>query len=360
MNSDQRPVSDNNISVWPKRASRACASCRRDKTRCDGARPCAGCSKKGYADQCIDGCDPCRRARVRCEGGKPCQRCREMQVMCAEETAVVTHRPDPSPPAPRSQRSGTTERAKLACTSCRRDNKKCDDQRPCARCIARGEECIHVGRSPKLVKLRCEGCRQDGKRCEDARPCSFCVQNKRECITHPRKGRGHGNRVKAACVTCRRDKIRCDGVRPCASCVRKGVECIDRACKACAREGLSAECTHRKAYAAENGTGGLTTATNHLSGAPQGLPPISHVTLPPPHAMYTAHNVGAGPSTQFYYPQHIIGPGQPPPLMIPGYMPDQRPGYYAVIDPNIDAVPSSNTGGNPGSLQNQNAGQKMQ
>ena len=61
----------------------------------------------------------------------------------------------------------------------------------------------------------------------------------------------------------RRDKIRCDGVRyvqsgltkvysieasfrPCASCTRKGYECIERACKACSREGLAAECNHRK------------------------------------------------------------------------------------------------------------------
>ena len=34
--------------------------------------------------------------------------------------------------------------------------------------------------------------------------------------------------------------------RPCASCVRKGYECIERACKACSREGLAAECNHRK------------------------------------------------------------------------------------------------------------------
>lgn len=30
-------------------------------------RPCHGCTKRGRADQCIDGCDGCRRARARCE-----------------------------------------------------------------------------------------------------------------------------------------------------------------------------------------------------------------------------------------------------------------------------------------------------
>lgn len=74
---------------------------------------------------------------------------------------------------------------------------QCDDQRPCSRCIARSEECVHVGRGPKLVKLRCEGCREDNKRCEDPRPCKYCVESNKPCVLVPRKGRGHGTRVKA-------------------------------------------------------------------------------------------------------------------------------------------------------------------
>lgn len=74
---------------------------------------------------------------------------------------------------------------------------KCDDQRPCSRCVARSEECVHVGRGPKLVKLRCEGCRQDNRKCEDARPCRHCTEQGRECVSVQRKGRGHGTRVKA-------------------------------------------------------------------------------------------------------------------------------------------------------------------
>lgn len=90
---------------------------------------------------------------------------------------------------------------------------------------------MHVGRGPKLVKLRCEGCRVDNKRCEDSRPCKHCITKGMPCVNLPRKGRGHGNRVKAACTSCRqvhvfnptvfsikldlhrRDKIRCDGAR---------------------------------------------------------------------------------------------------------------------------------------------------
>jgi hypothetical protein len=108
-----------------------------DKIRCDGARsvikslsmdyllidtslsrPCGGCAKKGYsAEQCKDSCEPCRRARVRCEDGKPCRRCRTTQLECRDETTMST------PAHPRPMRGGT-DRAKLACSSCRRDNKK--------------------------------------------------------------------------------------------------------------------------------------------------------------------------------------------------------------------------------------------
>jgi hypothetical protein len=158
---------------------------------------------------------------VRCEGGKPCLRCRENQVECVDEPSItVIRNHDPTIVAPpRQSRNTTTERVKLACQNCRRDNKKvrllelssplsnenyqCDDQRPCSRCVTRGEDCVHVGRGPKLVKLRCEGCRQNNKRCEDARPCEACVQSGIDCVTQPRKGRGHGTRVKAACINCR-------------------------------------------------------------------------------------------------------------------------------------------------------------
>lgn len=188
-------------------------------------RPCSNCTKKGYPpEQCVDGCENCRRARVRCEEGKPCYRCRQLQLDCVEDLQQIGFTGQDAIPsssstrAPPPQRPNGSDRAKLACQNCRRDNKKvfftssvsnssqipilpsvhqCDDQRPCSRCIARSEECVHVARGPKLVKLRCEGCRQDNKRCEDARPCAHCLELGRECVSVPRKGRGHGTRVKA-------------------------------------------------------------------------------------------------------------------------------------------------------------------
>ena len=49
------------------------------------SRPCNSCVRKGYpGDQCTNGCEPCRKARVRCEegNGKPCKRCRETNLHC--------------------------------------------------------------------------------------------------------------------------------------------------------------------------------------------------------------------------------------------------------------------------------------
>lgn len=88
-------------------------------------RPCGACVKKGHTiDQCIDGCESCRKARVRCEGGKPCQRCRELDQDCVEEPMTTSVRTDIVPPVFVLRNRQKSERAKLACQACRRDNKK--------------------------------------------------------------------------------------------------------------------------------------------------------------------------------------------------------------------------------------------
>lgn len=210
--------------LWlPRRATKACTSCRHDKIRCDDLRPCSGCRKKGFAEaQCIDGCEQCRRSRTLCQGGLPCARCHKLRLDCSDDPKLgLTMMAEPAAKA-------LCDRAKTACLACRRDNKKCEDQRPCARCVARSEPCVHVSRGPKMVKVRCQSCRETNKRCEDARPCHLCSDTGKECFDLPRKGKGHGTRVKAACTNCRRDKVRCDGDRPCLSCYRKDFVCRDR------------------------------------------------------------------------------------------------------------------------------------
>jgi len=265
-----------------------------------------------------------------------------MQLDCRDETTTPNLRPSTPPVAPRSVR-GSADRAKLACSSCRRDNKKCDDQRPCSRCISRSEECVHVGRGPKLVKLRCEGCREDNKRCEDSRPCKHCVESRRPCIPVPRKGRGHGTRVKAACMNCRRDKIRCDGVRPCASCVRKHYECVDRACKACSNDGKTASCTHRKPDTLSSNPDAVIhdTTTGYASSsfpAAQVSDQQYHETLSQapslPQQSFQMYSPPRDHQQYYFQPQQMEIPRQPDiPAMnsllpfIP-HAPDPQTGYY--------------------------------
>ncbi|KAJ7446772.1 hypothetical protein FB451DRAFT_787274 [Mycena latifolia] len=255
---------------WPRRTAKACSNCRRDKVRCDGGRPCSGCAKKNV--QCLDGCEACRRARVRCEKtGASCARCEAEKIECVEEpsTVSVSFVPPSSPPAS----PGPRGRTKSACKNCKNDNKKCDNQRPCSRCVARSETCVPIARPPKQTRLRCEACRKQNVRCEDTRPCQNCVSAGTECISLARQGRGCGTRVKAACISCRRTKIRCDGARPCGSCSRRGTQCVEQACKRCAQNGLET-CTHRSGGDHRNSEGEISTRdeTQSTSSVGPGLP----------------------------------------------------------------------------------------
>ncbi|KAK0467026.1 uncharacterized protein EV420DRAFT_1506777 [Desarmillaria tabescens] len=163
-----------------KRTDQACISySRRDKVGCDGNRPCGVCTKKGYApDQCVTGCGPCRKARVRCEDGAPCQRCREMGLPCVDANADARRSIQQNSLPSRSTRPNGRERVKLACEACRKDNKKCDEQRPCGRCVIRKKECVMLERGPKSTK-----------------PCGPCRNANEDCINTKRQG-GHGHRVK--------------------------------------------------------------------------------------------------------------------------------------------------------------------
>jgi hypothetical protein len=60
--------------------------------------------------------------------------------------------------------------------------------------------------------------------------------------------------------------------------------------------------------------------------------------------MYDPSHVGSGTVSQYYFAhqQHMMGPGQPPPLM-QTYIPEQRAAYFPVIDPNIDDSNPSNS-----------------
>ncbi|KAG5721379.1 hypothetical protein E4T56_gene12958 [Termitomyces sp. T112] len=249
----------------------------------------------------------------------------------------------PTLAAARPMRANGSERAKLACTNCRRDNKKCDDQRPCARCAKDVEKTANVAKMSDRAPI---------------------VSNP---VNHVLRNLGKAEDMVLELKRLVRDKIRCDGVRPCASCVRKGLECIERACKNCSREGRAAECTHRKAQAAAmaeaaeaqnhqpNEYRPLSADKEYYSQQRLHLPPISHPSpypSPSPHGMYspTSPMNNLGPASHYYYPQQsMIGPGQPPQPIMQPYIQhpqsDQRIAYYPAIDPNIDKeLPAGGSG----------------
>ncbi|KAF7370504.1 hypothetical protein MSAN_00682200 [Mycena sanguinolenta] len=283
-------------STWPKRTAKACSSCRRDKTRCDGARPCGGCTKKKL--QCTDGCDPCRRARARCEktgNGTSCKRCDLKELVCTEESPPAQIAPSPSAAGPASP-----DRVKSACQNCKTDNKKCDNQRPCSRCVARYETCVPLPRVSKQTRTRCEGCKQRNVRCEDARPCQNCVAAGTECVNLvARKTSSTGTRVRAACVNCRRNKVRCDGERPCSGCSRRGLECQEQVCKRCAEGGVE-ECTHR---ARLNDT---SPGDEPIASTSTAVPQPSTSAMPAQHDQFSEPSMFAPLSVPFFPPAHSL------------------------------------------------------
>ncbi|KAJ7696560.1 hypothetical protein B0H17DRAFT_1053679 [Mycena rosella] len=334
-------IPPSNDPSWPRRTVKACSNCRRDKVRCDGEKPCSGCSKKNI--QCLDGCEPCRRARARCEKvGDSCTRCQAEKIECvAEET--FTSVPPPfvpqnTPPSPAAL-AAASERVKAACKNCKNDNKKCDNQRPCERCVARHEPCVPLERAPKQSRLRCEGCRKQNVRCDDARPCQNCITSGTECVNLARQGRGCGTRVKAACIRCRRTKIRCDGARPCGSCSRRGSECVEQACKRCARNGLDT-CTHHPRgehrlgnLESENPVPNDSEAPSTSSVDPALLPPPP----PPASTLHRPYYRMPWPVSEpsMFAPLHP--PGQGPAYLPATDMPNPLPNATSSTDPALDA-----------------------
>ncbi|KAF8584308.1 hypothetical protein K439DRAFT_1154343 [Ramaria rubella] len=244
-----------------KRVPKACTQCRREKSRCDRARPCNCCVRKGRPEMCVDGCMACRQGRLSCNDKRPCQSCIQEGRECVDDNPVSTaatrkrHTPPSTPPTLRSIKPNpihisaptpipaqaptptpTSEPPLKACIPCQQDGKKCSGGPNCQRCEMRGEKCV-LPRAARAVKQRCTQCRKKNKKCDPGRPCAKCVVAKMRCIDTPRKGIGRGLKVKRACAGCRIDKIQCQKERPCAGCKRKKIECTEQGCKGCTKKG---------------------------------------------------------------------------------------------------------------------------
>jgi len=234
-------------------------------------------------------------------------------------------------PGPSRSRVGALDRAKTACSTCRRDNKKCSNTRPCDRCVQRGEKCLEIVRKadePCRVKMRCRACRRDNKKCVEMakRPCQHCIDIGETCEEVPRKGRGSGSRVKIACMGCRRDKIQCEESRPCKNCLRKGIRCLERVCTACngngEGDGMGGRCPVCRTRPDEGADGNPASKEReinygdiqHLDGHELIYPNIAPQLQGPPHHIIHPHSQGFEqmhmamipnhPQTQ-RYPQHL-------------------------------------------------------
>ncbi|EKX47226.1 hypothetical protein GUITHDRAFT_162811 [Guillardia theta CCMP2712] len=116
---------------------------------------------------------------------------------------------------------------KRACDSCRRSKVKCEDMRPCTRCVRNGQGDL------------CSGSATDAEIAHDKEESSIMEAKRNNSVSStdsllPMDGfdsqlteiKAKRCRVakKMACDTCRRSKVRCDTERPCSRCVGLGQE----------------------------------------------------------------------------------------------------------------------------------------
>ncbi|EKX42078.1 hypothetical protein GUITHDRAFT_111930 [Guillardia theta CCMP2712] len=89
----------------------------------------------------------------------------------------------------------TEKRVRQACQACKQKKAKCDDDTPCARCIADHQECVREVNLPyrrmrqkrrEQTKLACKPCRRRKLKCEENRPCWRCLRDGQECIDDKR------------------------------------------------------------------------------------------------------------------------------------------------------------------------------
>mmetsp|Transcript_6606 Transcript_6606/g.15110 ORF Transcript_6606/g.15110 Transcript_6606/m.15110 type:complete len:534 (-) Transcript_6606:147-1748(-) len=107
------------------RRDRACLSCKKSKVKCDGERPCRSCILKGKCDLCVD------------------------QDMTNAESDMKR---------PKNPNMYTRKALKRdqACMRCNKSKVKCDGNRPCSRCVARGcqHDCLNISEYNNLISTR--------------------------------------------------------------------------------------------------------------------------------------------------------------------------------------------------------------
>ncbi|KAF8581540.1 hypothetical protein K439DRAFT_218792 [Ramaria rubella] len=353
-----------------KRVPKACTQCRRDKSRCDRARPCSGCVRKGRVDLCLDGCLACRRGRLNCDDGRPCASCVHDGHNCIEDDPAIPsasrkkQKASPSPstvltttfprkiqPQPHVNSPTFESSIKAPCLACRRDAQKCTGGDVCNRCEEQGERCLYVLHPPKSTKQRCALCRKKNKKCEQVRPCIHCIRADVPCVDLPRKGIGRGLRVKRACVGCRIDKIQCEEIRPCAGCKKKKIPCVERICTTCSGKGSCSSCKRQdRSHSEDSDTsssasgsqmGDNDSASTLSLPSPASPPPYYDPPAPDPrHSNLTKSHSSSSlleGSSSFYVPRATVtrSHSYDAPTSLTTHYPNNhtlRPDYMSSVD----------------------------
>ncbi|KAG9309027.1 hypothetical protein JVU11DRAFT_11242 [Chiua virens] len=226
-----------------------------------------------------------------------------MNQECIEEQVTTGPRMEVPPPVIVLRRQ-KSERAKLACQNCRRDNKSVTIS-GLVRGVLRG------ARSAFML---------DGGRSLS----SFVVKRVERIIASART-RGLASNASTMGRSA-----------PCQHCTKKGYQCVDRVCTTCVQQGIEGECPHRLGREVDTSDGdgnGQATSAGTSSDVHPAYPPS--LPMPPPVGMAPGmvHPLVYGPSPYHMAIAHPSGhgPGE-------GY---PRAPYYPVIDPQID-VPQLN------------------
>ena len=99
-------------STGARRVAVACKPCVASKIRCDKARPCSNCRRRGLETKCCDrestgscnmpknfriragfqACGPCVKAKIRCDTSRPCHMCRQYsrEKKCIDKAVEVS------------------------------------------------------------------------------------------------------------------------------------------------------------------------------------------------------------------------------------------------------------------------------
>jgi len=110
---------------------------------------------------------------------------------------------------------------KRACDACRRSKVKCEDVRPCTRCVrnGHGDLCTGSTADAEASTEREDSATLEAKRNSVSSNDSFLPVDGYDSQLPEAKLKRCRVAKKMACDTCRRSKVRCDTERPCSRCV---------------------------------------------------------------------------------------------------------------------------------------------